>query len=238
MESERSASDKNSLSILFKESSKDTRILRKYFIPILNYLNSFNLTIDDIPDFSDLLKSYTMKNKMHPNPDSNILINKSDFNSIFKTLFKKTNDMNYISERCMNRMNYTQRNILFLYFSIKYPDVMHEIACNSFTDFEFHHKICNKVEFTAQWHKYVNDLQVINNCQIPHFKQIETSFKNDMNNQENIYDTLFLINHRENQNNYLYNNNHAVHTMVCNNIVMGNPEIFFCYPIHKILVSC
>lgn len=236
-ESTRNTPDQYSLFLLFKEYPKDSMILRNSFIPILNFLNSLNVTIKDLVDFSDLLKSSTMKNKMHPNPDSNKLLNKKDFCLIFQILFKITNDKNYISERCLNRMNYSQRNILFLYFSLKYPNEMHEIASKYFTDFEFQYKICNKEELAIQWHKYVYDLQN-KYCQILPLKLNETSFKNDINHQKNIINISIPINHIENQNKYHFGNNHGTFTVFGSHKVIYNHEIFSHYPVNRIFVSC
>lgn len=204
IESLKNIYDKNSLYLQFNESSKDNKMLKNNFLPILIYLDSLNVNINNLLDFSNLLKSYSYKDNAHSNSDSNKMINRKDFTLLFRTLFKKTNDKNFIFERSLNRINYIQRNILFTYFSLKYENVMHEIANNYFNDFEFNNKINNKVDLSIQWNKYVDDLQAIKNCQINPTIQNDTPYENAANYQENIKDSSFerFDNHQENQNKY------------------------------------
>lgn len=174
------SSEEKSLFSQFNESSKDNRILLNCFRPILSYLVSYNIIYYIIPDFSNLLKLYSLKDKMHTNPESNKMINKEDFTSFFIYLFEKTKDTNYILKRSLNRMNYKQRNILFAYFSVKYEKEMHDIAYKYFSCIEFHYKINNKVELSETWHKYIDDLNS-HKC-----FQTNSEFKNDQENHNQV----------------------------------------------------
>ena len=110
------------LKLQTNDISKECMMLQQNLIPIFSYLDNLNFTTNDLLDFSNLLKSHSLRDKKNSNIDTNERINKKDFTSIFKTLFEKTKDENSIFQRPLDRMNYTQRNILFAYFSLKYTD--------------------------------------------------------------------------------------------------------------------
>lgn len=199
------SNDEKSLLSQFDGLSKDNKIIRNQFIPILTYLDSAELTLNKIPNFSNLLRSYSLKNKKNSKSDSSKMINKKDFAKIFRFLYEKTKDKNYIFERSLNRINYTQRDILFAYFSLKYEKVMHEIANNYFSCLDFHFKIYDKVELSLQWHKYIDDLNTFKNQEIKNNALLintdnlkEKQCKNRINETYSIANLIWLPNEIDN----------------------------------------
>lgn len=202
--------------IHFNESSKDNKAIKNNYIPICSYLISNNINLnnknlEDLPDFVQLLKSSSCKDKNHHNKDSNKMLNKKDFTEIFLFLFKKTKDKYNISKRLLNRVNTNQRNILFAYFSLKYTNKMKEIASNSF-DFKFKDRINNKKDFLKKWNQYVDDLLSIKYGIIRPIIQNDTLSEDDVNDQEIVNDLSFerVDNQQENpyvnfSNDYIYN---------------------------------
>lgn len=192
----------NLLTSQFNDNSKDNKILKKIFVPIVFYLNSNNIKLKDLPNYVQLLKSYSYKNKKNGDQNSNNMLTKKEFTEIFKTLYQKTKDCNYILDRSLNRMNCHQRNILFAYFSLKYKNEMKDIASKNFTDFEFNSRISDKIGLSKEWEQYIDKFNSIKNDQIhPVIRNVDLE-RNCTNNDKNDF-SIERDDNQENQNDNL-----------------------------------
>lgn len=108
-------------------------------------------------NFCKLFKDFSKKSKKSGSIYSKCIRN-YDFIAPIVFLVKEIFEIDPMRKRCIRRCSYGMKNVIFIFFAVKYPDLMREIP-NRLKEFKIYSKLTNPSKFTKLWNQYTDDIQ-------------------------------------------------------------------------------
>ena len=140
-----------------RHSTVDSERIQEMEQPFQETLHLYKVKPEN---FVQYLKDYS-KTSITPKGILAKVINKNDLWSAVQIMQKLSKCKIALKLRDFKRSSTDVKNVVFTYFALEYPSMMHEIATNEFQAFPFCDRLHDKHNLAIKWDECINKLQEI-----------------------------------------------------------------------------